>query len=210
MRTSTVSRPRNPPRRDIDCAECPAGRRCWDQVVEKGEGFTVRREVRREPGELLFDQGDEFAAVYLVTGGCVKLSEAREDGLDRVLGFRVTGEVVGLEGLVQGRHGYRAQALEATTVCRLRWSVADGTTPPPRVIQRLLLKAVNQFEGGLKPWGALPAAEQVATFLKDFATRSQRDESQPLPMTRAEIGSYLGLAEETVVRAMGRLRKARS
>lgn len=169
----------------------------------------MRREVRREPGELVFDQGDEFAAVYLVTSGCVKLCESREDGLDRVLGFRVAGEVLGLEGLVRGRHGYRAEALEATSICRLQWSGADGSSPAPQVIQRLLLKAVNQSEGSLKPWGSLPATEQVASFLKDFATRSQRDESQPLPMTRAEIGSYLGLAEETVVRAMSRLRKIR-
>ncbi len=168
----------------------------------------MRREVRREPGELVFDQGDAFTAVFLVTSGCLKLSESREDGLDRVLGFRVAGEVVGLEGLVRGNHGYRAEAIEPTTVCRLPWSIVDGTSPPPQVVQRLLLKAVNQFEGGLKPWGSLPATEQVASFLKDFATRSQRDESLPLPMTRAEIGSYLGLAEETVVRAMGRLRKA--
>jgi CRP/FNR family transcriptional regulator len=209
MRTSTVSRLQSPPRRDIDCAECPAGRRCWDQVVSRGDGFTVRREVRREPGDLVFDQGDEFAAIYLVTGGCVKLCESREDGLDRVLGFRVAGEVLGLEGLVRGNHGYRAEAIEPTTVCRLQWSFVDGASPPPLVVQRLLLKAVNQFEGSLKPWGSLPATEQVASFLKDFATRSQRDESLPLPMTRAEIGSYLGLAEETVVRAMGRLRKAR-
>lgn len=169
----------------------------------------MRREVRRESGDLVFDQGEGFSAIYLVTGGCVKLCESREDGLDRVLGFRVAGEVVGLEGLVRGNHGYRAEAIEPTTACRLQWSRVDGTRPPPQVIQRLLLKAVTQFEGGLKPWGSLPATEQVASFLKDFATRSQRDEASPLPMTRAEIGSYLGLAEETVVRAMGRLRKAR-
>ncbi len=69
------------------------------------------------------------------------------------------------------------------------------------------------MERNAPPWPGLPAIERVATFIADFAARARvkGSVSSPikLPMTRADIGSYLGLAEETVVRALTQLRKRR-
>ena len=55
---------------------------------------------------------------------------------------------------------------------------------------------------GVAALGGLPAAERVRVFVEEFLARS----NQSLPMTRAEIGLHLGLAEETVVRALAKLR----
>jgi CRP-like cAMP-binding protein len=54
------------------------------------------------------------------------------------------------------------------------------------------------------PWAGLSAVERVRAFVADFRSRTD----QPLCMTRAQIGQYLGLAEETVVRAMKALRRS--
>ena len=49
----------------------------------------------------------------------------------------------------------------------------------------------------------LSSVERVRAFITDFERRTD----QPLPMTRAQIGRYLGLAEETVVRAFAALKR---
>jgi len=206
MRTAGVSRAHALPRKDVDCSDCPAGRRCWGEPVPAQSGFVVRREAARNAGELVFAQGDPFTAVYLVSGGCVKIVETGFDGTDRVVGFRVPGEMMGLEGMTGGRHAHRAEALAETTVCRLQWTPGRELPAQPQLLQRLLLKVVKQCGAGQGPWSGLPAVERVGEFLADFAARLKRDDAFPLPMTRAELGSYLGLAEETVVRAIGRLK----
>jgi hypothetical protein len=47
------------------------------------------------------------------------------------------------------------------------------------------------------PWPSLPATRRVPAFVEDFRSRTD----QPLPMTRAPVGPFLGMAEETVARA---------
>jgi CRP-like cAMP-binding protein len=66
----------------------------------------------------------------------------------------------------------------------------------------LLAKSTAQCEQAALPWAGLSAEKRVRAFLDDFRMRTD----QPLPMTRAQIGQYLGIAEETVVRALSRLR----
>lgn len=182
-----------------DCSECTVAQRCWGGAVPAGAGFRVRRQVCGKAGERFYAQGDTFAAVYLVRTGCLKLVESSADGSERVAGFRLPGELVGLEGLDSGRYPHRAEALVPGSVCRLQWTVAGDGSRHPQLLQRVLTKAVRQWCATERPWAGLSAPQQVAAFIEDFAVRSASDE---LPMTRADIGSYLGLAEETVVRAL--------
>lgn len=184
-----------------DCSECVSASRCWGGAVPAGAGFRVRRQVCGKPKERLYSQGDTFAAVFLVRSGCLKLTESCESGVERVIGFRFPGELVGLEGLADGSYPHRAEALIPTSVCRLQWTVAGDGSRHPQLLQRVLTKAVQQWRTTERPWPGLGARGQVAAFVDDFAARTA-GAPMPLPMTRADIGSYLGLAEETVVRAL--------
>ena len=63
--------------------------------------------------------------------------------------------------------------------------------------------------------GTMPARERVAAFLLDFAERLDAGATSSgghpvdllLPMTRADIGSYLGLELETVSRTLSKLQR---
>lgn len=204
---------RGRPGRDVDCAECPAARRCWGDPLPSGAGFLAYRLPRLEPGARLIAQGERFEAVHLVVNGCLTVREAMLDGTERVVGFRLPGELVGLEGWMNGAHPHTAAAACTTTVCRLKWPVPRRAGDAAAFLERLLLKAVDQLQSATRPWAGLPADERVAAFVEDFAQRRRGPEASggpfALPMTRADIGSYLGLAEETVVRALARLKRAR-
>lgn len=198
---------------DVDCADCPAVRRCWGEKLPPGCGILVQRQPRLERGTTLFAQGERFVAIYLVVAGCLTLRETSPDGTERVVGFRVPGELVGLEGWSLGVHSFTATAATAMTVCRLKWPQRERAVASAALLERLLRKSTGQIDACARPWTGLVAVEQVAAFIEDFARRMRMSGERPderlvLPMTRAEIGSYLGLAEETVVRALAQLRRS--
>ncbi len=117
-----------------------------------------------------------------------------------------------MEARARGEHPYTARALVATSVCQLNLPPATGMQASNALLERLLLKCAAQLDTAA-PWADLPARERVAAFVADFARRAQGKGSPMglirLPMTRADIGSYLGLAEETVVRSLRQLSSRR-
>jgi CRP/FNR family transcriptional regulator len=184
---------------EVDCGECAARGRCWPGESIAGAGFLVRRARRVPAGEPVFEQGSPFDAPCIVTDGCIALIEILRDGDERIVAFRVPGEIVGLESLNRKTHRYGARAVTESALCRLRWNPGHGGgTRNSALLRALLGKAVSQSAESTLPWPGLPAVERVRAFLADFHERSGRSP----PLTRAQIGQYLGLAEETVVRAM--------
>lgn len=168
----------------------------------------ITRRVTLARGERLFRQGDAFDGVYIVASGCVKLRETSADGAERIVALCTPGEIVGLEGWASGRHPHAAFAAIDATLCRLSMPARGGAVSVD-LLERVLAKAAVQLARASRPWAGKPALERVATFVEDLAERLGDTRlahgAAPLPVTRAEIGSYLGLAEETVVRALAKL-----
>ncbi len=201
-----------------DCVGCPGARRCWSDDAGATDGsadvpFPARRGSQLEDGVTLFLEGERASAVYMVMSGCLMLRQSNIDGTERVVGFRLPGELVGMDSWIRGEHSYSARAAGMVGICRLHLPPAGSGGASRSLLDRLLLKCALQMERNAPPWPGLPAIERVATFIEDFAARARvkGSASSPikLPMTRADIGSYLGLAEETVVRALTQLRKRR-
>lgn len=169
-----------------------------------GAGFLVRRVKPLQSGESFCRQGEPFEAPFLVTSGCLAVTELLADGSERIVAVRLPGEMVGLESWNLQTHRYGAVALAPSTLCRLRWSAASAGARSATLLRALLAKATGQSCDLSLPWPGLPARERVRAFLADFRGRTD----QPMPMTRAQIGQYLGMAEETVVRAFKALERA--
>jgi CRP/FNR family transcriptional regulator len=170
-------------------------------------GFAVRHQAPLDRHAVLFRQGDRFEAVYLIVSGCILLRESDADGHERIVAARLPGELVGLEGWARSRHPYSAEVAAPTRVCELVWPNVDSAGGSTRLLDRLLRKATAQLERSSSVWAQFPAVDRVAAFIDHLG----RHLGVPfeLPLTRAEIGSLLGLAEETVVRAFAELRAER-
>ena len=188
---------------ETDCGECLASEVCWQERVAPGSGFVARRVKPLASGERFVSQGASFEAPFVVTAGCVAVTELLDDGGERIVAFRVPGELVGVESWHGHAHRYSAQAVGSATVCRLRWSASGLAGRPNALVRKLLAKISAQLDHATRSWPGRSAADRVRGFVDDFAARS----SQELPMTRAQIGRHLGIAEETVVRAFARLRR---
>lgn len=202
------------------CRRCGFGSLCLPAGVQPSEVALLdgvvdtRRTV--EEGQRLVQIGDPLRALYAVRSGSLK-SQARCGDRVQVLGFHLPGEVVGWDGLATGRHRCELVALERTSVCVIRYGRLLGLADRiPRLHRRLLglLSGAAYRDWTVAVAGPGGDAEtRVLAFLLNLAERLEAaglavDEVR-LSMSREDIASYLGLAPETVSRAMVRVGRQR-
>jgi CRP/FNR family transcriptional regulator len=169
-------------------------------------GFT-RRKVKA--GETLYREGDKFTHLYAVRFGTLKSSLILSDGREQVSGFHIAGELVGLDGVAQGRHASATMALEDTEVCAISYTaladLAISTAGMQHIVSRMMSREILREHSLMMLLGSMNAEERLAAFLLNlsqrYAARGYSDREFHLRMSRAEIGSYLGMKLETVSRA---------
>lgn len=167
--------------------------------------FARRRLVT---GGVLFSEGDHFHSVYAVRSGSMKTTVTLQDGREQVGGFLLAGDVIALDGIASARHACTVTAIEDTQVCAVSYSAIAGAMQSHAALQkgfsRQLSLEIVRARRMLLLLGSMNAQERVAAFLLDlscrFRDRGQSAREFNLRMTRAEIGSYLGLKLETVTR----------
>ncbi len=176
-----------------------------DRIVKR------RRELRR--GEYLFRPGEPFLFIYAVRAGSLKTYAPVPGGSDRITGFHVPGELLGLDAIDSEVHPSGAQALEPTSVCELPINRLEELGAVVTSVQRQLLRLLSRqllhdqrLQSVLCRKGA---EERLAAFLHGLSLRYQQHgfagDVFRLSMTRADIGDYLGIAKETVSRLLARL-----
>lgn len=172
---------------------------------------------RIKAGQTLYRQGDPFQFVYAVRGGTVKSSLTLADGREQVTGFLIAGEQLGLDGVADGKHGTTATALEDTEVCAIPYTnlaqmTATGSGAG-HLVGRLMSREIVREHGLMLLLGSMNAEERLAAFLLNLAgrlkARGYSSSEFHLRMTRAEIGSHLGMKLETVSRTFSAFQKQR-
>jgi CRP/FNR family transcriptional regulator len=177
--------------------------------VEQLDGLIRRRQPLRH-GESLLETGDAFRCLYAVRSGGIKACMTTAHGDERILGFYLPGDLVGLDALGSGRHSCSAVALGVTSVCEVPFSPLTRLCAAcPRLhqqIHRLIGEAIAQDHASLFLLGSRSAEERLASFLLSLSSRFRRrgfsGREFNLSMTRREIGNYLGLALGTVSRLL--------
>ncbi|MCD6079111.1 MAG: transcriptional regulator, Crp/Fnr family [Ramlibacter sp.] len=166
----------------------------------------ARRRVKE--GDALYHEGDKFQFIYAVRSGTFRSHLSLRDGREQVTGFQMAGELLGLEGLASGRHASSAVALEDAEICAIPYAhlseLAAGSTELQHVISRLMSREIVREHSLMMLLGSMNAEERLAAFLLNISQRMKARGYSPtefhLRMSRAEIGSYLGMKLETVSR----------
>jgi CRP/FNR family transcriptional regulator len=178
-----------------------------------GEIATARRRVPR--GAALYHGGDRLESLYAVRSGAFKTIGVSRNGTEKITGFHLPGELLGLDAISSGRHGYSAVALEDSEVCVLRFAQLERLAMSLPALQhqllRLLSSDISRDQGLMLLLGSMTAEQRLAAFLLSLSRRHQRlgfaADRFMLRMTREEIGSYLGLTLETVSRLLSRFQR---
>ncbi|OGB07681.1 MAG: transcriptional regulator, partial [Burkholderiales bacterium RIFCSPHIGHO2_12_FULL_61_11] len=165
-----------------------------------------RRRVKAS--QTLYREGDRFRFIYAVRSGTFKSSLLLADGREQVSGFYMAGEVMGLDGVAHGAHASSATALEDTEVCAIPYAhlteLAAGNSGMQQVVSRLMSCEIVREHSLMMLLGSMNAEERLAAFLLNHSQRLKARGYSAiefhLRMSRAEIGSYLGMTLETVSR----------
>ena len=218
---STRSAPAAPATLHTLCSNChlkdlclPCGLETPD-VARLDELHFGRRRIKA--GEELYRGGDRFQFIYAVRSGTFKSSLMLADGREQVSGFHMAGELMGLDGVANGRHASASTALEDAEVCAIPYShlteMASGSTDMQMVMARLMSREIVREHSLMMLLGSMNAEERLAAFLINMSQRMKARGYSPrefhLRMSRAEIGSFLGMKLETVSRTFSAFQQQR-
>ncbi len=201
----------------IACGDCSLQQLCLPVGLDDSEFVKLEKIVQRgKPlarGKHIYFPGDPFTSLYAVRSGTVKTYSVAADGTEYVTGFYLPGEIIGLDALCTGVHPCGAKTLETSSLCELPFDLLDEVSETVPNISRQLMRVMSSElqtdEQLLMMVGSQPAkARLVALFLSLSTRLNRRGYSATefsLSMSRADIGSYLGLAVETVSRLLKKL-----
>lgn len=202
-----------------NCSNCNLKELCMpvglrpDELRKLDELVSLRKKVSR--GENLFRTGEHFTSLFAIKTGTFKTLVNNQDGTDQVIGFQMTGELLGLDGLGTGQHMCDAVALEDSEVCTIPYSRLDELAQQFHALQmhfhRIMSREIVKDQNAMLLLGSMRAEQRLSAFLLNLAERQKArgfsSREMVLRMTREEIGSYLGMKIETVSRTLSKLQK---
>jgi CRP/FNR family transcriptional regulator len=198
------------------CRSCEVRHRGICGALEPAELTALARhthKARHEAGATLTADGTEIASYANVMAGVVKLSKVLEDGREQVVGLQFAPDFL---GRIFGReNAMNAEAASDVELCVMpRAALERMMTETPQLERRLMQQALRELDEA-REWmvtlGRKTASERVASFLHRIAAHADpaaggKDATFILPLTREEIGDFLGLTLETVSRQLSRLK----
>ena len=204
---------------NVTCQNCSLAGLCLAKGLPIEELDELDRIIKRRAPlrrhERLFGVGEKCRFLYAVRSGAVKSWVTSANGDERIIGFHLPGELVGVDALDDGYHSCTAAALESTSLCRVPFealsNLANSCPGINSQVQRLLGEALTQANDLLVLLGKKSALERMASFLLNLSGRLKRrgfsHREFSLTMTRNDIGNYLGLALGTVCRLLAEMQE---
>lgn len=197
------------------CAPCSLHDRAFPRNFSEHESEMLerlvigRRRVARH--DSLYRKHDRMGMLYTVRFGQFKLiGDAVGD--DRVAGFHMASELVGLDGVATGQHQFRAMALEDSEVCEIPTSALFRLMAVDPAIQRRLFETMgemlNQEYAKAHRLAMMSLEQRFAHFLIELGDKYARlgysGNAFRLSMSRGDIGGYIGTSVESVSRLITR------
>ena len=195
------------------CSQCGLKDLCISRNLspsdERALGRVIRQTRAFAHGRTLFWQGDQFEALYAVRSGAVKSVSCDAEGQERVRGFFLPGDIIGLDALHSGSHPASAETLGEARFCVLPHSAVDQLLDDiPGFSRRMLGLMSLELSRSLSLAGDYSAEQRMVAFLLDIADRlghrTGRYSQIRLEMSRADIANFLRLVTETVSRVLSR------
>src|SRR3546814_10145068 len=87
---------------------------------------------------------DVLTSVYVARSGAFKTVSLSEGGDERIIGFHLPGELMGLDALADGEHRCEAVALDPAEVCEVPVDELSSIASQLPGLQRQLMRVIGQ------------------------------------------------------------------
>ena len=203
----------------VNCGNCRLNGICLPLALESGDiqqlDDIIQRSKPLQKAQHLYREGDDFQSVYAVRSGTLKAYKTTDDGREQVTGFYFPGEILGMDGISNNSHASSAKALETAAVCEIPFTSLEKLSTLMPNLQRhffqLMSHEITEDQQLITLLSKNSADERVAALMLSISTRNARRKLSStqfrLPMSRVDIGNYLGLTVETVSRVFSRMQK---
>lgn len=201
------------------CSDCNLRGLCLPIAMDVEDIDKLNSIIQRnrpvQGGEHLYRSGDNFSSVYAVRSGSIKTYLVSDDGVEQVTGFYLPGEVLGFDGIGSNAHACNVVALETSSVCEIPFNRLEELSRQVPILQRhffqLMSRQIETDHQMMLTLSKKNAEGRIATLLLSLSKRYSRRNLSPnamhLPMSRMDIGNFLGLTIETVSRTFSRMQK---
>lgn len=162
-------------------------------------------------GDGFFSEGAAASDVFRLVSGSARLVKLMNNGRRQICEFIMPGDFLGLAS--DDEHQFSAEALEDSIALRFPRGAIEARIAADadfaHDVRRRAARGLNNAYDRMLFLCHRPATARVAWFL--LTTRLHAAPGAPeafhLPMTRADIGDYLGMALETASRAFTQLKR---
>lgn len=194
------------------CEQCGIYRLCLPMGLNSGDldqlDDIIKRSRPLKKGEHVYQAGEDFGAIYALRSGSIKSYIINERGEEHVIGFKMPGDLVGLNGINGDKYLNSAVAMETSSVCEIPFTQLEelGKEIPglSHHLIEIMSKEIQQEHHKVAMCSKMPADARLASVI---LTLSQRFEERGfsasefhLSMSRNDIANMLGLAVETISR----------
>ncbi len=163
--------------------------------------------VRFRKGETIYEAGDHADAVFNIITGVVKSYRDLPDEKQHIVGFLFPDDLVGLAE--SGKYVNSAEAVTAVTLYRIPTRVLEPRLRRnPNLDFQVIAKLCHELREAQRHAFLLSKQRAVARmglFIQMLETyqdgQEQVTQEVYLPMTRSDIGAYVGISPEAVSRS---------
>jgi CRP/FNR family transcriptional regulator len=160
--------------------------------------------------EKLYRTGSRFKNLYIVLSGLLMTSFLDEDGTERPTSFLTRSDIVGIDGIGSGRYGTDAVALAPSLILILPFKtmIASAEAYPTllETLKQLISREVVRTRVTAYILRSFRCHASLAHFLLEMAEKLISPGaplcSFSLPISRREIGNFLGFTYETISRTL--------
>ena len=202
-----------------ECANCPLLKLFLPAGLSLEETRHLNRVIHHnrpiKRNRSLFNSGGKFEFLFAVRSGYLKSQIRKPDGSERLLGFHMAGDLVGMDGTTTGEHGCDAIALQDSSLCRFSYrELEELTAVIPKLEQTLdslIMREVVQLYGNILTFTKMQPNERLALFLHTLSIRNA-DRGYPrtrfrLRMPYKDLSNHLGLSIKSLNNVFSRFLK---
>ncbi len=203
----------------LNCVNCAhAGKHAFCNLDKDARAFLESNSIAMEyqRGNVLFREGDQCSAVFVLCSGRVKISATSREGRTLIMRIAGAGDVLGMSAaLAKDEYEVTAEAMEP---CRVRLLHVQHLTQMlcdfPEVSMGAAKVLAQDYRAAFDEVRliTLPGspAGRLARLILDFAADARRKGPSAcvtMPLTHEELASMTATTRETVTRTLGRFRK---